>query len=339
MKSIKAPKAKRLPSGSWMCRVMVNGIDRCFTGPIKADVEKEALAFKTSQDPARASVLSVGRAVSNYIDDRRNVLSPSTVRGYEQILRGYFLHLQKVSIKGLRQSDCQLAINQEAKTHSPKSVANAWGLFNSAIKAAGGPSYQIRLPQKVAPETPWLDPDQLKIFLEEIRGTKYELGALLAVHSLRRSEILDLTDQDVEIDGDSVRIRVRGAAVMGPDHKLVHKATNKSTSSARIVDVWLPRLSELLREPHSGYLVTMAPDVLRKGINRTCKACGLPEVGIHGLRRSFASLAYHEGLSERVAAQIGGWTDLQTMHKHYVKIAEKDQAQAVDALKHFATTL
>ena len=339
MKSIKAPKAKRLPSGSWMCRVMANGIDKCFTGPIKSEVEKAALEFKTSMTPRSISSKTVGAAVLSYIEKRRNVLSPSTVRGYETIQRCRFLKLQKMPIKNLKEADCQEAINEEALTVKAKTVTNSWGLFASAIKAAGGPSFDnLTMPQVPDNDTPWLDPDQLKIFLEAIKGHSCEMAALLALHSLRRSEILDLTKDDIEFTDQYTRIHVRGSSVLGPDG-MVHKETNKSSSSARVVDVWHPRLVELLRKAPEGLLFTQNRNAIYEQVNRICRKAGLPEVGVHGLRRSFASLAYKEGIPERIAAQIGGWSDIQTMHKHYIKTAEKDKEQAIVALKKFATTL
>ena len=341
MRNIKAPKAKRLPSGSWMCRVTANGVSKCFTGPVRTDVEKLALEYKSQRQHKHITSVTVGDAVVHYIEARRNVLSPSTIRGYDQIKRCRFLRLQGVPISKLRESDIQQAINLEATQISAKSLRNAWELFSSAIRAeAPDLIFRIRLPQAPPPETQWLDPDQLAVFLEAIRDKPCELGALLALHSLRRSEILDLTGHDVEVQGDSVRVYVRGSAVIGPDGKVVHKRTNKNAASTRVVDVWLPRLAELLRQPlPDGYLVATNPNTLYAQINGICKQAGLPAVGVHGLRRSFASLAYHEGLPERVAASIGGWSDLNTMHKHYIKVAERDKAQAVDQLKAFATGL
>lgn len=340
MKTIKAPKAKRLPSGSWMCRVTAQGVSRCFTGPVRADVEKLALEYKTQRQHQHITTVRVIDALAHYIDARRNVLSPATIRGYEQIKRDRFQMLHGMPISKLRDSDVQLAINMDAAQITAKSVKNAWALFASAIKAEAGLTFQVRLPQVAPPETQWLDVDQLSTFLAELRGRPCELGALLALHSLRRSELLDLTRNDIEISGDSVRIHVRGSAVIGPDGKVVHKRTNKNASSTRVVDVWLPRLAELLRQPlPDGYLVSVNPNTLYTQINKVCRDAGLPEVGVHGLRRSFASISYREGLPERVTAAIGGWADLATMHKHYVKIAERDKAQAVDQLKAFATSL
>lgn len=68
-------------------------------------------------------------------------------------------------------------------------------------------------------------------------------------------------------------------------------------------------------------------------INTVCRRAGLPEVGVHGLRRSFASLAYHAGWPERVTMQIGGWSDIQTMHKVYIKLDSTDVSNAVDKMR------
>lgn len=345
MKKISAPKAKRLPSGSWMCRVTAQGEDRCFTGPIKAEVEAQALEYKLTHHARPLTDRTVGDALGRYIAGREKILSPATIRGYEQIKRNYFSRLQALPLKTLTARDCQAAIADELETHSPKSIKNAWALVASALKASGCEELPVRLPQIPAPETPWLDPDQIPVFLDAIKGHKVELAALLALHSLRRSEILDLTWDDVTIvqEGNVIRasIHVRGSAVVGKDQQLVHKRTNKNASSARTVDVWLPRLTALLQEQRQadGYLVTCDPNTLYYWINKVCKAAGLPEIGVHGLRRSYASLCYHLGISERVAMQQGGWSDAATMHRHYVKIAERDRQQAVDALRDFAKAL
>ena len=63
-----------------------------------------------------------------------------------------------------------------------------------------------------------------------------------------------------------------------------------------------------------------------------CRKNGLPEVGLHGLRHSFASLAYHLGISERVAMRIGGWSNTATMHEIYTHLASADIAKSAAAL-------
>lgn len=339
MKKISAPNAKRLPSGSWMCRVTAQGEDRCFTGAIKAEVEAQALKYKLTHQARPLSARTVGDAVTQYIRSREKVLSPATVRGYEQISRNYFTRLQALPLKTLTARDCQAAIADELETHSPKSIKNAWALFGSAIKAAGAGDFSVRLPQIPEAATPWLSPDQIPLFLEAIEGHNVEIPALLALHSLRRSEILDLTWDDLDLKNG--RIHVSGAAVVDKDQQLVHKQTGKTASSTRWVSIWLPRLTYLLQTaPRSGdYVVDCHANTIYYWINRICKQAGLPEVGVHGLRRSFASLAYHLGLPERVTMELGGWSDLATMHKSYVRIAEAEKNKAADAIRAWASSL
>ena len=154
MKSIKAPKAKRLPSGSWMCRVTAQGVSRCFTGPLKSEVEKLALEYKTQRQHKHITSVTVGDALTHYTEARRNILSPSTLRGYEQIKRNRFQFIQGIPLSKLKESDVQQAIKLEAAKISAKSLRNAWELFNSAIKAeAPDLNFRVRLPQSPPPDT------------------------------------------------------------------------------------------------------------------------------------------------------------------------------------------
>ncbi len=97
------------------------------------------------------------------------------------------------------------------------------------------------------------------------------------------------------------------------------------------------RLVTLLKETdRSGeYVCTVPPDRLRETINRICRKNGLPEVGIHGLRHSFASLGYHLGIPAKAMQQAGGWSDDHTMLKIYTHIAQSDDVRHRSALTQF----
>ena len=66
-----------------------------------------------------------------------------------------------------------------------------------------------------------------------------------------------------------------------------------------------------------------------------CAANGLPQVGNHGLRHSFASLAYHLGIPEKIAMEIGGWEDSKTMHDIYTHLAKRDIAKRSEDFSNF----
>lgn len=76
-------------------------------------------------------------------------------------------------------------------------------------------------------------------------------------------------------------------------------------------------------------VVTMSASWMLKGINSICEKYHLPLVGVHGLRHSFASLAYHLGMPEKIAMEIGGWSDDQTMRKIYTHISELDRKKVL----------
>lgn len=99
----------------------------------------------------------------------------------------------------------------------------------------------------------------------------------------------------------------------------------------------IPRLLQLLSNmDRSGEFVVVAnPNSIRAAANKICKRAKLPEVGTHGLRHSFCSLAYKLGISEKVTMQLGGWSDYGTMRKIYTHIAQTDISESVQQIKEF----
>ena len=79
----------------------------------------------------------------------------------------------------------------------------------------------------------------------------------------------------------------------------------------------------------------MHPNSLREQINSICEKNNLPLVGVHGLRHSFASLAYHLGWSEMTVMQEGGWSNTQTVHNIYTHLAAQDKNEDIDRMKEF----
>ena len=221
--------------------------------------------------------------------------------------------------------DWQRIINREAGTCAPKTLKNAWGLIRSVVEDVTGKfPPDVKLPAPIPPDKPFLTPDQIKLFVSEVKDTPYAVPCLLALSSLRASEIEALDWKDIPLNPQF--IRVSGAVVLNEDNKKVKKRANKNASSSRNVPVMIPELSAALerdRKP-SGSLMGMHQNSLRYGIHKICEKSNLPQVGIHGLRHSFASLAYHLQIPEKIAMEIGGWSDSTTMHKIYTHIAKSD---------------
>lgn len=271
--------------------------------------------------------------IDKYIEQKYNVLSPSTIRGYRAIQKGRFREQMGKPVDA--KIDWQSAVNEEALLCSPKTLKNSWRFIATILRTNGVQPPKVQLPLAVPNSREWLDYKQIKTFVAACVGKNCEIGALLALHSLRRSEIFALTWDDIDLENR--RIRVRGAMVPDETHRFVIKETNKNLSSTRSVPIMIPELLTALVavEPKEGAVIDYAPDTLRKRINRVCFDAGLPSVGIHGLRHSFASLGYHLKMSETEVMAIGGWSDYETIHKVYLHLANEDKMRAENKMAQF----
>lgn len=342
---MKIPKAQQLPSGAWFCRVRIDGRDIPITRSTEKEAVAEAMAVKAGIKEAaqRQKKKTVTAAIDDYIAERQNVISPATVAGYRRIQRLRFQSMMKKDIHSLTAADWQRAVNLEArvrsqrdssKTISAKTLTNSWGLMASVIAAATGEKISVRLPQVIPHKKAWLTAEQIPVFVDLIKDDPIEIPALLALCSLRRSELINLRWCDVDLEQNI--LRVDGAAVFDEHGELVRKAETKNVSSRRTVPIIPPLRDALAQAERRGeYIVTWHPNSIMCRINRICERNDLPLVGLHGLRHSFASLARHLGLPEDVTMEIGGWADFTTMRKIYTHTSDADIAQHAKSLTSF----
>ena len=337
MKKISVPAPRQLPSGSWRVQLLIDGKRISVTEDSEQACIARAMAIREKMlEPVDKSVKpTLTVAIDRYIESRENILSPSTIRGYRNIQKKRFQKLMKRPVNACSERDWQCAINAEAKKCSAKTVENAWGFVSSVINEEIGEKFSVTLPQVVSKPREYLDSDEIKIFLEYAKGNKYEIPVLLALCSLRVSEIIALTwDQ---IDLKKQLIYVEGAIVPDENNKYVEKAENKNESSRRTVPIMIPQLYTALQQADkkSKFVAPYHPKTILNAVNRICKEAGLPNVGTHGLRHSFASLAYHLRVPEKIAMQIGGWADDETMRKIYIHISKKDVKYYENAMSDF----
>ena len=162
--------------------------------------------------------------------------------------------------------------------------------------------------------------------MEAIKGDKAEIPALLAISSLRQSEILGLRWDAVDLEKGVIYIRE--TAVRDEDGNLVRKATTKNSASRRTVPMIAPLREALQSATRSGdYVVTLKENTIRRHYKAACERAGVPYVRAHGLRHSFASLCHHLNVDEMTAMKIGGWADLGTMKGIYTHLTEADIAK------------
>ena len=332
---MKIPQAHKLSSGTWYIYLRINGEGVSISAPTKKEVEHKAALIKAEHINNKRTAHNQGRtlseAIDKYIIERRNVLSPATIRGYKSIQRLYFADIMHLPIHTIK--TWQESVNSLASAYSPKTVKNAWRFIASIISNEGLTPPKIKLPQQEHQEKQWLDPQQIQTFIDAIRDTPVEMAALLGLHGLRRSEIIALTRKNVNLKANTLTIS--GAIVHDESGKLIAKKTNKTFSSTRTMPIMIPRLTEIIEQSQGNRLVTTHPNTIYKQVNTICAKNNLPLVGVHGLRHSFASLGYFLKIPEEQIARWGGWTDYNTIHKIYLHLAQQEQDSSLNAMKTF----
>ncbi len=335
---MKVPEPRKLPSGTWHIRMRLNGENVNISASNKREcIHKAQLIkaeYKAGKRPPRRDMPTLRTAIDNYINTRVNVLSPSTVDGYRRIQKNRFQAVMDNPISG---EGWQTVINNEAALCSPKTLRNAYRFIVSVLTENGIQPGKVTLPPLEGNTRAWLEPEQVKKLVKAADGTPSALPVFLALHSLRRSEIAALTWDSIDLDKRT--ITVAGAVVQDENHNFVSKPTNKTAKSKRTIPIMIPELLVMLastpQEARHGVLVDCKPHNIADRINAACRLADVPEVGTHGLRHSFASLAYHLGMSELETMEMGGWSNTQTMHGIYTHLAAADRAQAANKMQNF----
>lgn len=338
---MKIPKPRKLPSGKWNISMSLGGENVSITRPAKEECIHEAEQIKAKYRAGKwaktpSCDMTIEEILELYIKEKSKVLSPSTICEYKSIQSNRFQSIKKKKPSAIK--DWQSVIDNEMKDGiKAKTVRNAWGLLSPALERVGYPVPKVTLPKVASSTRPWLDPEQVRVFIDAVHGHPCEVPALLALHGLRRSEILGLTWDKVDLK--TGMIRVEGSAVIGDGGKLVFKETNKTKKSRRVVPIMIPELKDALEsvpeKNRVGLVYAKTPTLIWEQINLICEKHGLPKPGVHGLRHSFASIALHVGMSQQETMLIGGWEDSGTMNKIYQHISDADKLKAENKLKEF----
>ena len=285
--------AKQMPSGNWRVQVYL-GINKegkkekkSITAPTRWQAEMLAAEFLQNMQLAK-NRFTVAQAVRDYIDSKKNVLSPSTVYGYEVILSSRLQSIMDIDINDLDSFKLQRAINQDALTRSRKSIAEAKKLIIAALKMYGvRTEFNVTLPPKVPNIKELPTAEQV---IQMIRGTDIELPCLLAMWlSLRMSEVRGLQFSDLK---DGVLTFQRSKLYL--ECTDVVREVNKTYKSTRRLE--LPTyLQEMIQAiPHTSdddFIISQSYQVIRKHFKKLAAANGY-DMTFHDLRHINAPKRY-----------------------------------------------
>ena len=342
------PKPRKLSSGNWFIQMRLGGESVSVTAPTSKKCIQEATMIKAEYQlgkrvkPAEKEeppVLTLDKAIQEYCDSKSNVLSPATIRGYQNIRKNQLKEIMQKNVYELALLDdkaWQEIINRESGNYAPKTIKNSVGFIKTVIQQKTKQVFPDVTIASVPPsDIKFLEPEEIPVFVQAVIQTDIAIPALLALSSMRLSEIQALDWSGIKKNPDF--IRTNGAVVPNEDNVMTRKKQNKNVSSSRDVPILIPELKELIEQQRkpSGPIMDCSRSHFLRQIHRVCQKNDLTDVTIHGLRHSFASLAYHLQIPEKITQEIGGWSDSGTMRKIYTHIARKDITRYQDALADF----
>lgn len=331
--------ARKLPSGRWQSKVYIGTVDgkKIFV-TVTEDTKRECMikAAKVKEDAeqlAGTRQITVGQAVTKYIDSKRGVLSPATIAGYKKKQETHIdpHPISACLIQQLTNQKVQLWISTIAPGVSAKTVKNAYGLFTAAIRMFNpNIRFAVSMPQGKRYEGYVPTTAEVKTLLEKAKAydpTLYRACLLAAYATLRRGEVCALTAEDIR--GNI--LHVEKDMVRNEDNEWVIKLP-KTKDSVR--DIPLP--TWIVEEmPKEGRLVDYNPEQISNYFIRLLKNTDLPHFRFHDLRKFSVSLMATKGVSMSSIKEIGGWSNLQTPTQIYIKtLADAHQKEMQEYLTH-----
>lgn len=339
---MKVPKARKLESGTWFIQLRLNGISVPITAPTEKEctrlaalVKAEHITGKRQATQNNTESITLDEAITAFINRRDNVLSPSTIRGYEIIRKNRFKNLMQMSIRKINKLVMQQAVNDESILASPKTVKNAYTLVKKVLSDYNIDVSGVKLPQQIKPKSKFLEADEIIRLIDGAAGDSCEIPIVMAAWlGMRRSEICGL--QWEAIDFKNKTIRIENTMVPDKDNKMVVKHGAKNESSQRTIkcpDYILAKLKPIKRE--TGPVFNLHPDTIRRHVHELCEKLDLPDCHLHGLRHANAAVMTSLGIIDKYAMARCGWKTDRTFKEIYSYLFDEEQAAADDKVNAF----
>lgn len=303
---------------------------KSFTAPTRAQAQALATEWKNNRRELKEA-LTVSIACERYIEMKRNVLSPSTVKGYYTALHRIQTHpISAVDLSVIKNTDLQKFVSNLAISSSPKYIRNVFGLL-SATLAMFIPDFAVKvtLPQKTKPEYYTPSVKDVQILLDHCDSPELKVAILFAaVGTMRRGEACAVTFGDIDCRNCTIRIN---KAVSETDEWewVIHRPkTYDSYRTVRVPQYVIDLVKTIPHKNDSDAVIGLNPDQLYKRFRKALRASGLPSFRFHDLRHYAASQMHASGVPDRYIEAIGGWKPGSSVLKRvYENVIDEERSR------------
>lgn len=336
--------AQKLDSGSWRCRatITINGakITQSFTvspdefpgsspkeASKKARNQAELLAreWQISHATMRKNGKTVGEAIQSYIDNRLNILSPTTLRGYRTDQR-MLAFLNDIYTQDVDTEMLQSIINEWTPRLSPKTIRSRIKFLLSVLDYVGiDKKFRVKYPAMIEKATSAPDHEEVSKLLENSSGVFKAIICVAAFGGLRRGEIASLKEKDIIRDmsmiyvhSDLVR-KLDGGGYEYKDSAKTPKSTRTVHMPREVIDM-IPQSDD-----PEAYVLPIRPDKITRRFMRLRNKLGI-NCTFHDLRHYAASMRSDLGLSSKYVKDQLGWTEKSKIYHEVYDDTLKSEA-------------
>lgn len=320
---------EKLPSGSYRLTQQVNGKRYRLTIDHKP-TKDEAIRLMARQLNSAPSDLNnpsmtVLEACRGYISVKQNVLSPATVRLYNDLTKALSDRFASLRLTKVTTSAFQKEINDYSASHAPTSTATLGAFLKSVFTMHGVLIGKVKYPQKKKKDIYIPTKEEVQAITAYFTGSRFEAVFKLATFGLRKGELCALTPADIV----ETTVHVNKSKAYTDDGHWIIKST-KTTESEREIDIPLD-LAELIHR--QGYVYKGHPGRLNPTLNQAQDKLGIPRFSVHKFRHFFASYLHQLGYSDKQIIKMGGWKTnaiLSTIYQHAMEVDKARQKAAAD---------
>ena len=323
--------------------------------------EAKAAMLQGRLGPSRSQTLT--QYLSGWLETVRPTIKPRTHESYALNARRILPHLGRVRLDALTPAQVQDCYNQLlASGLSPRSVQQAHALLHKALADAmrldlvpRNVAGAVNVPRPRRREMQTLTAEQLQLLFEVTRDDRFgALWVLLGTAGLRLGEALGLKWSDIEFSRRTLLVRRAvqrqkggvGLVFVEPKTARSRRTIQLSTLAADALKRHQERQTferktaaeawhdhDLVFCTHAGNPLEIARihDNFKPSLART----GLPNIRVHDLRHTAATLMLEQGVHPKVVQEMLGHSSIALTldtYSHVAPTMHRDAVNRIDAL-------
>lgn len=338
---MKVPEPRKLPSGSWFIQLRLGGESIPVTAETKNECRDQARLIKAEYLAGKREIKkpdgkTLRQACKEYIQRRVGRVSPSTIPGYEKILRNYFQSILDYPLSKITWEVMDKAISEECRRTSrrgkplaPKTIGNAFGFYSSVL-SENNITFDRDFTLPELKRKPVQLPSAEEVY-GAVKGTAIELPCLLAMWlTMSISEIRGLTKSKSIYNGQISIMET----IVDVDGKPIRKEGGKEELRSRTQTI-PPYIQGLIDAVDGDVICPLSSQATNKRLQRLLEKAGVRPVSFHKLRHISASTMALLDIPSNYAQEKGGWkTDhvMKSVYTHTFTAGRQDADRKMDSL-------